>query len=60
MKVIGTEDIRHVVTDPLQKRSSHQPDTISITDGELQEQADQLVENHEAVMVDAPEEGEKQ
>uniref|UniRef100_M4BBL1 Retrotransposon gag domain-containing protein n=1 Tax=Hyaloperonospora arabidopsidis (strain Emoy2) TaxID=559515 RepID=M4BBL1_HYAAE len=59
VKVTATEDIRYVVADPLRKRSSHQPDAISIEDGELQEQADQLVENYEKVRIDTSAEREK-
>ena len=36
VKVTATEEIRYGVVDPLQKRSSHQPDAILIEDGELQ------------------------
>ena len=54
MKVIATEEIRHVVDDPLQKQSSHLLDAISIESGELQEQVDRLVENYEAVRIDTP------
>ena len=53
-----TEEIRYVVADPLQKRSIHHPDAISIEDGELQEQADQLVKNYETVRIDTPAETE--
>ena len=54
LKVIATEDIRYVVADSLRKRSSHHPYAILIEDGELQEQADRLVENYETVRIDTP------
>ena len=45
VKVTATEEIRYVVANPLHKRSSYQPDAISIEDGKLKEQVDRLVEN---------------
>ena len=44
VKVTATEEIRYALADPFQKRSSHQPEAITIEDGELQEQANRLVE----------------
>ena len=55
MKVIVTEEIRHVVADHLQKPSSHQTDAISIEDGELQEEAYRLAKT----TIDTPAEREK-